>query len=319
MTHYLSLLSGVANLPLKVAFAGLLGLGIVRLLRENPVMGSILAAIFAAHLASVWVSTQFGMHAAIQIARYGIILFPASFLLVALGLEKLLSALGSLKVLSGAVPCAFIVALFLAGPLLRTYRPPNNFTNHSAFQDSYEPTDWSTSRMCDLNPRTAKRREDIPAFYTRALALPGAAGLIEFPMLVGDHYNLYYYYQLVHRKPVAAGYVPDITTEITQPTLYGDMLIDLVLSRAASADGRALHFQNIAPLSRLPFLQEKFKNWIVVVHKDICQECVLLPHPAPKEIQKYYQDLSSELIRYLAATLGTPVYNDDWIVAWMIR
>ena len=83
---------------------------------------------------------------AIQAARYSISVAPLVLIVVAFGMDRILFCLHSFiktynisLVLIFLIPSAILIDFFTFGPLLGTYQSPNNFTNHSAFQDSYEP------------------------------------------------------------------------------------------------------------------------------------------------------------------------------------
>jgi hypothetical protein len=202
-SNFLALLSGTHVPELKVAFALLCGLGFVFLMHCDLAFGIIAISIWAAFFTYVSFSTQDGMHAAIQIARYGITLFPLAFLLVSLGLNGLFTENGFFvlhKRWQFILSSLFIAALLWAGPLRETYASPNNFTNQSAFQDSYESFDWSKSRVRDLTPLPQMKRSDIPWLYFDSSALAPLSGIIEYPEFIGDPLNLYYFYQHFHKK-----------------------------------------------------------------------------------------------------------------------
>ncbi|MDP1586720.1 MAG: glycosyltransferase family 39 protein, partial [Prosthecobacter sp.] len=205
--EFLSLLAGTHISVSKILFAALAGYGLHAWVQKELRIGLLFLSIWAAFFLLLIFATQDGMHAAIQIARYNIILLPVAMLLAAFALDRLLARLPPAGRFAAGL--LLIGGLIAGSPLWRTFALPNNFMHHSAFQDSYAPFDWSRSRVRLLTPLPLMPRERIPAFYSGVAADPSVPGIIEYPMYIGDPLNLYYFYQHFHRKPVAIGYVPD--------------------------------------------------------------------------------------------------------------
>ncbi|MGO8930197.1 MAG: hypothetical protein ACLQU3_25285 [Limisphaerales bacterium] len=319
--NFLSLLSGTRFPELILAFAALSCLGLFFLLRSDTVFGILALAIIVVFFAFVALSTQRGMHAAIQIARYGITLFPLSFLLAAIGLNGLFGNKGSFtlrrpwQLLASAL---FIAALFFLGPLRETYARPNNYTNQDAFQDSYKPFDWSLSRIRDLRSRPQMNKNDIPALYFDQSVMSAAAGIIEYPQFIGDTCNLYYFYQHYHKKPVAAGYVPEFRFAQLQSKddfVYQNTPFDYVLSRAAAKRPGKLRFKNMVPITDLLYMNVHFRDWLVVVHKDLIAE--MFPGEQVSRGEAYQR--SAILAGFLKKNIGEPVFEDNKTVVWRIK
>ena len=117
-----------------------------------PLLGLAVGSIWILYFLVLGVTEPNFIRAAIVISRYLISLFPLSFLLVAVGAECLLAESRRLPLFRNRSALIGIVfrsglvgGLILFGPLWRVYYPANNFTNHSAFQESYRPMRWDRS------------------------------------------------------------------------------------------------------------------------------------------------------------------------------
>ena len=312
--EFLSLLAGTPFAGLKIIFAALVAGGWLRLVRSDLRLGLVFSSIWAAFLLLVIFGTQDGMHAGIQVARYNIILFPLALLQAAVALDATAARLPA--VFRPAPAVALILALAAGSPLWRTFRAPNNFMHHSAFQDSYAPFDWTRSRLRALTPLPQMPAARIPAFYAGQAAAPDVRGIIEYPMFIGDPLNFHYFYQHLHRKPVAVGYVPDIPF----PPLFShddfvvqDTPLDYVFSRAHALglDGR-MHFSRLVPLTDLARLRRQHSGWLLVVHRDLLRETLDVQVPGGNFQPPALLPLSLE------AALGRPVFADSQILAWRI-
>jgi hypothetical protein len=152
------LLSGTTNNFLILVFLGLLVSGQIRMLQKKAVLGIITLFLIIFYLSSLLLLKP-QIQVPIIFCRFAILLFPISFLLVALGIEEFVGYLVSLdriknfrysSSLLNFSAFFFLISLFLTGPLWRIYTPPNNFTNHSAFQESYAPKNWERSYESDF-------------------------------------------------------------------------------------------------------------------------------------------------------------------------
>ena len=284
--EFLSLLAGTRFAISKLAFAALAAAGLGLWLKREFRVGLLFAAAWGAFGLLLAFGTQDGMHAAIQLARYDIVLFPLAMLLAATALDALLARLAprrspAARTALGLLPLAGLLA---GSPLARTFALPNNFMHHSAFQDSYAPFDDSQSRVRALTPLPRMPRERLAPFYFAQARDPSVRGLVEYPMYVGDPFNFAYYAQHFHRRPVAAGYVPDFPfppLPSRDEFVYGTTPIDYVLSRARALGlADRLRFRNLAALTDVDRLRRDFSGWLLVVHRDVLQETLGLRGPA---------------------------------------
>ena len=316
--EFLSLLAGTRFAVSKLAFAALVAGGLLGWIRRDFRIGLVFLSAWAAFGLLLLFGTQEGMHAAIQIARYDIVMFPVAMLLAATALEALAARLPS-----GLPPAARtglgllpIAGLLAGSPLARTFDLPNNFMHHSAFQDSYLPFDDSRSRLRLLTPFPQMPRERVPAFYSALAGVPAVKGIVEYPMYIGDPLNLYYYYQHFHRKPVAAGYVQDYPfppLSSGNDFVTGATPIDYVFSRAQILGlGNRMRFANLVPILDAARLRRNHSGWLLVVHRDVLQETLDLRLDGGNVVPPVLLPFS------LDAEFGPPVFSDGQIMAWKI-
>jgi hypothetical protein len=271
------LFAGTARLPLVLCFLALLVVGSVRLVREATLLAYLCICCFPLYALVLGGVRPEGLQAAIVGMRYSMVLFPMSHLLVALGMDSVVCGLraagrGNRAWLHGsaafqALLALFVAALFLAGPLPCLYAVPNNFTNHSAFQETYRPLPPDRSHASETRPGPQLRREDVPGFYLQLAAEPGPEIIIEYPMLLGDHFNLLYFYQRVHRRRVIVGYVPRVRVATPHADGYvrDTMCVDHVLSLVRQQD--KLKFRNLVKMTDLAALMRTGATY-VVLHRD---------------------------------------------------
>ena len=153
--------------------------------------------------------------------------------------------------------------------------PPNNFTNHSAYQYRYDPIRWQErSPERDLTPGVSIAYKSIPPFYFQSPLVAAAQGIIEYPVLIGDQLNLYYYYQHFHRRPVVAGFVTDNVYAPLEPGrdfVFGDWPIDSVMGAMPAAFRKSASWKTMVDLHDSSALRSRFKGWIIVIHRDPAQ------------------------------------------------
>jgi hypothetical protein len=266
-------------------------------------------------------NTQDGTHAGIQVARYGITFFPLSFMGIAVALVRIAGRLREHYPLfqRAYVPASLALIAwspFLAtSPLWTTYSFPNNFTNHSAYQYRYEPIKWlEHSPERDLVSGISMAYTDIPQFYLQSPLLGEAKGIIEYPVLLGDHYNLYYYYQHFHRLPVAAGFVLNnalAPVEHGADFVVGDLTIDSVLEGMPESIRKKMSWKAMADLNDTDLLRSRYKGWAIVVHRDP-------PSEFYKDVLPDYP-ISLELVNTFTSEFGAPFEMDDQLAVWMIK
>lgn len=318
---YLSLLSGTHWALLKVLFLALAGCGAVFLVRKDTVSGGSILCCEILYFVYLYVSRQDDINSPILVARFGIILFPVALLLVSTAVASFAEATRVRrfgKAPFAALALAGLATIAAASPLPHIYRQPNNFTNQSAYQYSYEPTDWSLSRERDLVKGFRMKKSDIPRLYFSLAGRTDVPGIVEFPMLIGDHFNQYYYYQLFHRKRVAAGYIPEIKfppLASKDEFVYGDTPVDYVMSRVPPALRARVRFRNLVSLTDAESLGRRCRDWLLIVHKDPFFEMF----PALFARQPNGSPSSGLLIQFLKSRYAQPDTETDQLAVWRIR
>lgn len=305
------LISGTGQPVLEILFWALFGLGVVEQCRRNPRFGWLLVGLYALHALALILSRPDSAQSAIVLVRYCIPLVPVTLLLVACGIQAALEAIVRRSAVQASIAVAVVAALALAGPLPQCYVAPNNFTSHGAYQHRYGNIDWQKSFVSDLTPAdftlvTAVRAEEISPFYIWLQNHPGPRPVVEYPMLIGDHFNPLYFYQHFHRRPVLVGYVTDLAPArgLAPGNIYGNTYIDQVLSLVP--DPARLHFQNLVAMDDVAALRGRGAEF-VILHKQFEAQlpAVMLPLPDLARLQDKFR-----------RAFGEPFYEDAHIVVF---
>jgi hypothetical protein len=199
---FAQILSGTSNFFLNILFYTLLIIGQTHLFRKSFLLGFTFISVFATYGVVSLVTKPNFAHVPLVLARYATPAFPMGYVLVGLGMDSLWKTAALIPINQkytnafcyGIAGC-FLAGLFWTGPLRQTYAAPNNFTNHSAFQESYAPIDWEHPRISEMIQRPyAINKNTMPDFYKTLADQPEVKKIIEYPMLMGNHFNLFYYY-----------------------------------------------------------------------------------------------------------------------------
>lgn len=315
--HVLSLFSGTGQPALVVVFWLLLGIGAVEQVRRNPWFGLTLLILYPLHALALVLSRPDSAQSAIVVTRYCIPMVPISLLLVACGLQSIFEFIASRTSLRPALQTVlaigYIAAVAFAGPLPQTYVTPNNFTSHGAFQHRYGLIDWSRSFYSDLTPAdftvdTVVRAEEVSPFYTELGKSPSSRPIVEWPMLIGDHFNPLYYYQHFHRRSVVVGYVSDVNLGegLAAGSVYGDTYVDQVMTLVPNKS--QLKFRTFISMDDLAGMRARNVQYIVI-HKRFEAQLsdVLMPLPDIHRLREEY-----------AVKIGPPFYEDAHIVVFRL-
>jgi hypothetical protein len=317
----LSLVSGTRNPVLMTIILGFLLTGLLVIVRRTKIIGMAIVLSFLVFALVVATTTQEGAHAGIQVVRYGITFIPLSFVAVAVAVVRAGEFLRIRHRIFQRKQLLLPVALFawcpflLDNPLWTTYAQPNNFTNHSAYQYRYDPIQWhQRSPERDLTPGVSIEYRSIPQFYLQSPLVAAAKGIVEYPVLIGDQLNLYYYYQHFHRRPVVAGFVSDNSYAPVEPGrdfVYGNWPIDSVMTAIPEPLRNRMSWNAMVDLNDVNWLRSRFKGWIIIVHRD----------PLSEIFQKDSPDnpMSLELVNGLSAALGAPDALDEQLAVWTIH
>ena len=325
LVGFASMLAGTASMPLVVLFHGLLAVGLACLFKRAPLLASILLASAVLCYVSLAITRPDLIHSARVVSRYVVAAFPLALVLVAHGVGTLASALPSAREwgrwggpgpMVGWLACgAVVVALFALGPMPRLYGGPNNFTGHAAFLESYAPLRWDRSYPSDML-RDAPVIDGIGAlspFYQRLASDAECGAIIEYPMLVGDHFNLYYYYQHFHGKRVVAGYFRnlDLSNVKSVGWVMGNRYADFVMSREHDPD--KLKMSNMVDVASMDSVRRSGATY-VVLHRRLMTE--MFPRAVAPAEPSYGP------VEYLAPIyrneFGVPVFEDANLVVFRV-
>ena len=317
----LSMISGTRNAFLMTIILGLLLAGLIVIVQRSRIMGVAIVLSFFIFSLVMATTTQDGAHAGIQVARYGITFLPLSFVAIAVAAVWIGEYLRSRFAFFQRKHLLLSVAVvawspFLAtSPLWTTYTTPNNFTNHSAYQFRYDPIQWQQrSPERDLTPGVSMEYHSIPRFYFQSPLIATAKGIIEYPVLIGDQLNLYYYYQHFHRRPVVAGFVSNNSQAPVEPGsdfVLGDWPIDSVMSGMPEMLRKKAAWNTMVDLNDINVLRSRFKGWVIIIHRDQLSEISRQDTPD--------NQMSLHMAELLAGALGSPQFIDEQLAAWKLE
>ncbi|MDA1043957.1 MAG: hypothetical protein O3C57_01910, partial [Verrucomicrobia bacterium] len=295
-----TLFCGSANIPLCMLLVALAITGLVRLVRTHRALGITVAIMFPLQALALIAMGPHSSHVGIVLARYSIILLPVFLMLAAQGLDAALDALSHRTPLPSAVQTLIaaivILVLLLTGPLPRTWHAPNNFINHGIYQHDYRNIDWSLSFASEFAPKdypieTRIRTQELSGFYGFLREHPGRRPVVEYPTMIGDHFNPHYFSQWYHQRPALLGYAIGLIPPAPLPGggVYGNTYIDDVLNLVANPS--ALHFRNHISMTDFDGMRLRNVEYIVV-HKRFEAEFpkLALPPASMSPLLKQYRD-----------------------------
>lgn len=230
---------------------------------------------------------------AIVFVRYNVSLFPLYYLGIAALLERATRLLGRFTNTAVAVaeptksesiraawPLAVLFLSFAVATVATSPLPtmvsirPNNFTQHSAYQEFYSQWDLSRAPPSDFFGQKDKRTlADIPTFYAR-LKRQGSCRLIEFPFSLDEYKVPYYLYQRVHGCSVLAGF--------TRHDDFGVML-------NVDANRDRLEFASMVDLERPDGFRHRADY--LIVHHDVVAEMASKPPKPSREVSAALESL----------------------------
>jgi len=318
----LILMSGTGRTAVLVIMAELGLLGSITVLRaQRPLALLFLSCLLVSGLClfSAWRENVTGFAA----TRWAIILVPIYLLVVALGLEKLFLAVKEAaprlgwgqKTFPATVVLFAVMAFLVSGtPLVSIYAGVNDFTNHNAFQQDYRNIQRGAWYR-DLAYPFDLAEENIPDFYRNLRLEEGAFSILEYPMVIGWHFNCQYYYQHLHGKHVLAGFVSFLrfVDERLQPTMvFGDGFFDFYLMDIR-CPGK-LRFRTIIDMLDIDGMRKAGVRYIVL-HNDILRETFNRPGRIILSDDPFFVQLKDFYSRHF----GAPVYADNWIIVFRTR
>ena len=321
LTGFFHIVCGTSNNLICIILWVFFIIGLILMLRKNLLLGAIFTSVFFFYFGVLIIARSNFTEVPLVMARYFIPGFPIVFLCVAFGMDRLISISARIFLLKYKVSCFicltgifFLAGLFWAGPFKQVYVKPNNFMNHSAFQESYEPMNWGTPKKSHVfQKRYAVTEQNISNFYKQLALQKDSSKIIEFPMYLGNHFNLFYYYQHFHKKEVAIGYIPlikNFQNERSMGFIYGNMTVDQVFSKVNKQE--KLRFKNLINLLNFEDIKESHSDY-VVFHKRPMNEMFL---KAP--IHSDYENMISVLSNVYSEYCGQPFFEDINLIVFKI-
>jgi hypothetical protein len=311
------LISGTGQPVLAGFFWAALLAGAVEQCRRNPWFGWMLVSLYPLHALALILSRPDSAQSAVVLVRYSMPLVPVSLLFVACGIQAALEAIAARATLQPALQAltafACVVALTITGPLPQCYVVPNNFTSHGAYQHRYGQIDWNRSFHSDFTPasfalNTTIRADEVSPFYGMLAKNANGRPIVEYPMLIGDHFNPLYYYQYFHRRPVLVGYTTDLVLSrgLASGNIYGNTYIDQVLSLIREPS--RMRFRNLVLMDDLKAMRGRGVEY-VVLHKRFEAQLpeVALPLPDLERLWQKYRKI-----------LGVPFYEDAYVAVFRL-
>jgi hypothetical protein len=311
------LVSGTGQPILTALFWCALIVGAVEQCRRNPWFGWTLISLYPLHALALLLSRPDSAQSAILLVRYCIPLVPVSLLLVACGIQVALETIATRTKLQPSlqtlIAAACVTALAITGPLPQAYVAPNNFTSHGAYQHHYGQIDWSRSFHSDFTPAnftlvTTIRADEVSPFYGQLAKAAGTRPVVEYPMMIGDHFNPLYYYQRFHHRPVLVGYTTDmkLAVGLAPGNIYGSTYIDQVISLID--DQSRLKFRNLVSMDDLATMHDRGVEY-VILHKQFEAQLPFVA-PPPPDLDRLWQKYRKEL--------GAPIYEDAHIAVFRL-
>jgi hypothetical protein len=329
------LLSGTDSAALQWLGLGMCGLGVVLGVRRAPRDLALVAGAALAAVAAVLVGQPLQAEVAAIFTRYALPLFLLSTLAAGIVVQAAVRASRSKRrwaLLVGAL-LALGASLYWAGPLPRIHREPNSFTKHPAWQYGYADPDPTRARPNPLGSgEPGMPASRLHPFYLALSREPGAAPIVEYPFILGQDSNLYYFAQELHGRRVLAGYYPSGaswtdyyglafnpvagSTSTPPPPSRGYILsvltVDHVLGRAQRLG--AVRFSTVVDLSDPAALEQSGAEY-VLLHWDLLREQFGVRVERPEHAEAFVARLRA----HLAASLGEPVLEDRVVSVFKVR
>lgn len=283
--------------------------GIWTLFKNSVFWGTLFIVLFVLHILMIFICGFAGIDVPVVLARYMAILFPIFHVGTAIALKHIYTGISGYATFRGHIARALamsfggliFLSLLITNPLWHVYASPNNFTNHPAFFLEGQPhLDIITS---DFGPPR------LSPFYR---SMPtGTKRIIEYPMMLGDHYNLYYYYQHYHGKQIVIGYTNILKDmPIHRDGVSAEFLINHIIH--AVDDKRAIRFRTMVNILDAESVKRSRADFLIC-HKNMYKE--FLPGENHALSDTSVPGLK-DCIDYSQHHFGPPVFEDENIVVF---
>ena len=317
--QFMLMLFGTTSVILAVGLTLCCLIGALSLFRDNPFWGLTFTLVVFLHLLMTALCRFSDINVPIVLTRYLIILIPLGHVVTAIGLKRCAVGIGRFaifrKPLIRGLSFALVISIFaswvLTNPLWYAYAAPNNFTNHSAFIESGQFGGWDKLyRSCFLPQSVSSAQPRMSAFY-RNLP-PRTQRLIEYPMMLGDHYNYYYFYQHHHGKQIVIGYM-DIVDDMppNREGVDAELLVDHVIR--AAHDKRSSRFGNMVDILDVEAVWRSRADYLIC-HKNLFAEFL----PGARLPDRIPVSGIKECIKQSTKHFGPPVFEDETVVVFNV-
>jgi hypothetical protein len=311
------LLSGTSNAFMKFVYLCLIISGFKLLFKKNRLLFIIAGLILIFYFLATVISSPLDINIPIVMMRYNASIIPYVFLAVSLSINSFSSYLGkSFKLGSNSnfmfyiILIVFVSILYFSGPLRQAYFYPNNFTNHSAYQESYKEHTLENPYISDFGNFFRLTKENVPNFYKALGKKLENFSIVEYPVYIPDHFNVHYYYQKIHKKKIIAGYFwakPIHDKRIS----YVEKLFHMGYFLNVPGYEDRINFINMINLIKLSDIAESDAKYIVL-HKDLIAEMRQLES---LNIRKDIEFLSE----YYREHLGEPLFISKWLIVFKVN
>jgi hypothetical protein len=330
------LVCGSPLVGLRVVLGASALLGLFLAAREVPRELAVLASAAVASIATVLIAHPLQSEVGAIFARYSLPVFLLTPLAMAAAGQWMLGLIGTpaLRRFAGVAGLVGLtVALYFSGPLPFVFIGDASFTKHPAFQYGY--SDFSAARslpdpMWEQFPPIS--RAQLHPFYATLGREGGGAPLIEYPFPIGQDTNRFYFAQMLHRRPVLAGYyasgagwfdrfglsladpLSPGSTESFPGVLMSDMTIDHALGHVSHPAG--IRFRTVIDISDVNAIRASGAEYLVL-HWNLPREFLFLE--VSSRLGRTRGRFVARIRDRLLADLGNPIVNDESLTVFKLR
>lgn len=319
--EFLIQLSGTADKAVIIFFILFAIIGQVFLFKENKLLAFMFGSIFLVIVPAIITASTAGINSPDVI----ILVLPIILLSVAIGFNKLSDLFSNIYFIKKYFSPEFISSVFIlsfaflllsAGPLLS-----RNSNTTERYKLSYGSLDKNSYHMQSSN---------IHGFYKRLSEEKGEFSVIEYPMIVPDHYNIYPDYQSLHKKEILIGYFYSHALKkqwhVKNESDTDIWPLEVILG---NLDNKKINLanMNIIDLYDINSLRSSKAKYIIL-HKHLVEEIISvqkglqnyndLTIESDSLIFRHIYNFSLHFKKYYQRYFGKPVFEDKWLIVFQI-
>jgi hypothetical protein len=330
--EWLALLSGSWSVAVRLLLAALALVGLVLAVRTTPRTMALLIAAASGALVVVLAFHPVNSESGAIFARYALPVFLLPALAIGVSGQALAERAGSprfRRAVALAVPIGLAAALYLSSPLPRVLHAPNSFTKHPALLFDVGGRDLDRVRPDPfrLDSTAGMEHSELQPFYAHLAHEPGSAPVIEYPFLLGRNYNLLYFAQEIHHRPVLAGYYASgaqdedkfgLAMGPRQPSsqvrdrgrhLTDAMMVDHVLGRGGP--DRRVRFRTVVDILDEDAVARSGAEYLVL-HGNLLREFF---HGGPARMRSFFV---GRILELLSTRYGPAVFDNDLLTVFRL-